>query len=240
MTPLMMQKPRTVAIVQARMGSKRLLGKVMMNIAGRPLIVYLIDRISRARTLDSVVVATTTNPCDNVIIEECERRGIPNFRGSEFDVLGRYVSTARACSAGIIVRVTADNPFTDPDSIDRVVDVIASEAADYAIETNLPIGVTGEALTWKALSFIDSVATTTPLREHVTLYAKENPQALRCAFLKPDAPCERPDLSFTVDTLDEYLFARTLAEQFSTTDFELKNLIAVADAADVRIRSLVK
>src|SRR5262245_5738168 len=143
MTPLMTQKPRTVAIVQARMGSKRLFGKVMMNIAGRPLIVYLIDRISRARTLDSVVVATTTNPSDNVIIEECERRGIPNFRGSEFDVLGRYLSTARACAADIIVRVTADNPFTDPDSIDRVVDAIASEKADYAIETNLPIGVTG-------------------------------------------------------------------------------------------------
>jgi spore coat polysaccharide biosynthesis protein SpsF len=154
--------------------------------------------------------------------------------------LGRYVSTARACAAEVIVRVTADNPFTDPESIDRVVDAIACEKAEYAIETNLPIGVTGEALTWKALSFIDSVANTTPLREHVTLYAKENPQELRCAFLKPDAPFDRPDLSFTVDTLDEYLYARTLAEQFSTTDFELKNLIAVADAADVRTRSLAK
>src|SRR5262245_49149028 len=113
-----MQKPKTVAIVQARMGSKRLFGKVLKNIAGRPMLVYLVDRISRACTLDSVVVATTTNPRDNVIIEECERRGIPNFRGSERDVLGRYVSTARACAAEIVVRVTADNPFTDPDSID--------------------------------------------------------------------------------------------------------------------------
>ena len=80
-----MKKPRTVAIIQARMGSSRLPGKVIMKIGGRPLLVYLVERISRARTLDAIVVATTTNPRDNIIIEECERRGIPNFRGSELD-----------------------------------------------------------------------------------------------------------------------------------------------------------
>src|SRR5438105_3726664 len=134
-----MKKPRTVAIVQARMGSSRLPGKVMMKIAGRPLLVYLVERISRSRALDGIIVATTTNPRDNVIIEECERRGIPNFRGSESDVLRRYVSAARACLADIVVRVTADNPFTDPDSIDRIVDVIVSISADYVIEMNLPV-----------------------------------------------------------------------------------------------------
>src|SRR5213082_1734395 len=102
-----MKKPRTVGIVQARMGSSRLFGKVMINIAGRPLLAYLVDRISRSRALDAIVVATTTNERDNTIIEECERRGIPNFRGSEDDVLSRYVSAARACEADIIVRVAA-------------------------------------------------------------------------------------------------------------------------------------
>src|SRR4051812_34416655 len=178
-----MKKPRTVAVIQARMGSSRLPGKVMMKIAGRPLLVYLVERISRARTLDGIIVATTTNPRDNVIIEECERRGIPNFRGSESDVLGRYVSAARACQADIVVRVTADNPFTDPDSIDRVVDQISLDGAEYALEKGLPIGTTGEALTWNALSFIDSVAFSAPDREHVTLYAKHNPRTLNCAFM---------------------------------------------------------
>jgi len=226
-----MKKPRTVAIIQARMGSSRLFGKVMMNIAGRPLLAYLVERISRSRTPDTILVATTTNQRDNIIIEECERRGIPNFRGSESDVLGRYLSAARASRADIIVRVTADNPFTDPDSIDRVVDTIVRDEADYAIETGLPVGITAEALTWKALTRINSLASTAPHREHVTLYAKENPDAFRAAFLKPPAECERPDLSFTVDKLEEYLYAREIAEQFPTTDFELKNLIAVADAA---------
>lgn len=224
-----MKQPRTVAIVQARMGSTRLPGKVMMKMGGRPLLVYLIERISRSRTLDAIVVATTMNPRDNVIIEECERRGIPNFRGAESDVLGRYFSSARACEADIIVRVHADNPFTDPASIDRVVDTLKSGSADYAIENHLPVGVTGEALTWEALSFIDSVANTPLWREHVTLYARQNPKALTCACLEAPAECSRPDLSFTVDTMDEYLYTRDLAERFSTVDFELTNLIEVAD-----------
>lgn len=215
------------------MGSTRLPGKVMMKMGGRPLLIYLVERISRARTLDAIVVATTTNPRDNLIIEECERRGIPNFRGSESDVLGRYVSAARACEADIIVRVTADNPFTDPDSIDRVVDALRDRNADYAIENRLPVGVTGEALTWDALSFIDSVADTSPWREHVTLYAKDNPQSLPCAFLQARAEFARPDLSFTVDRLDEYLYTRRLAETFKTVDFDLKNLIEAADEVSV-------
>jgi spore coat polysaccharide biosynthesis protein SpsF (cytidylyltransferase family) len=235
-----MKKPRTVAIVQARMGSTRLFGKVMMQIGGRPLLSYLIDRISRSRTLDGIVVATTTNTRDNVIIEECEHHGIPNFRGSEADVLSRYVCAARACDADIVVRVTADNPFTDPDSIDRVVDTIVADNAEYAIETGLPIGVTGEALTRDALSLIDSVADTPRWREHVTLYAKDNPEVLRCAFLSPRPDGDRPDLSFTVDTLNEYLYVRDLAEEFVSADFALKDLIAVADSEGVRVRSLAQ
>jgi spore coat polysaccharide biosynthesis protein SpsF len=232
-----MKKPKTVAIIQARMGSTRLPGKVMMKIGGRPLLAYLVERLSRARTLDTILVATTTNPNDNTIIEECERRGIPNFRGSETDVLGRYASAARACDAGIIVRVTADNPFTDPDSIDRVVDTLIAHGADYAIENHLPVGVTGEALTREALSFIDFVADTQPWREHVTLYAKENQGSLATAFLEAEPSCRRPDLSFTVDTLDEYLYARTLAERFTTIDFGLKDVIAIAD--EIAVRSVV-
>jgi spore coat polysaccharide biosynthesis protein SpsF len=229
-----MKKPRTVAIIQARMGSRRLPGKVMMRIGGRPLLVYLVERISKARTLDNIVVATTTNPRDNMIIEECERRGIPNFRGSENDVLSRYVSAARACEADVVVRVTADNPLTDPDSIDRVVDTLISSGADYASETDLPVGTTGEAITWKGLSLIDSVANTARWREHVTLYAKENPEALHCVFLHAELEHRRPDLSFTVDELHEYLYTREIAGYFGTIDFGLKNLIEIADEVPVR------
>jgi spore coat polysaccharide biosynthesis protein SpsF len=229
-----MKRPRTVAIVQARMGSRRLPGKVMMKIGGRPLLVYLVERISKARALDAIVVATTANPQDNIIIEECERRGIQNFRGSEDDVLSRYVWAARACEADIIVRVTGDNPFTDPDSIDHVVDAIISNGTQYAIEKNLPVGTTGEAFTWNALTFIDSAANASHWREHVTLYAKENPDRVDCAFLEPRPGFNRPDLRFTVDELPEYLYVRRIVDCFDTIDFGLKNLIEVADELPVR------
>ena len=227
-------KPRTVAIIQARMGSTRLPGKVMMAIGGQPLLTYLVRRILKARTLDEVVVATTQDARDDVIVDECEGRGIPCFRGSEPDVLGRYVEAARAWNAGIVVRVTADNPFTDPGSIDRVVESIAYDGAEYAIEMDLPLGTTGEALTSDALALIDAVAITPRWREHVTLYAKENSEALHCAFLAARSGLDRPDLSFTVDTLDEYLYAKQLADRFPNSTFGLKNLIAVADETVVR------
>jgi spore coat polysaccharide biosynthesis protein SpsF len=229
-----MKQPRTVAIIQARMGSTRLPGKVLMDVAGRPLLAYLVERISRARTLDEIVVATTANPRDHIIIEECEQRGIPNFRGSETDVLGRYVSAARAAKAHIIVRVTADNPFTDPDSIDRVVDAITGGGVDYALDMNLPVGTAGEALTCNALARINTVANTPRWREHVTLYAKENPEEFRCAFLEGPAEYRRPDLRFTVDESHEYDYVREVAESFSTIDFGLKNLVEVADELSVR------
>jgi len=229
-------KAKTVAIIQARMGSFRLPGKVMMTLGNRPILTYLIDRISKARNIDDILVATTTHERDNVIIEECTSRGIPTFRGSEDDVLGRYVGAAAASNAGIIVRVTADNPFTDPDSIDRVVDVIASGRADYAIEMDMPVGTTGEAVTWNGLLLIDAVAKTDRWREHVTLYAKENPDALRCAFIASNPERGRPDLSFTVDEIEDYLFVRQLSETFTDTDFSLMELITVADELAVRSR----
>lgn len=227
-------KPRTVAIVQARMGSTRLPGKVMMTIGGEPLLFYLVRRLAQAQTLDKVVVATTTHFADRAIVEECIRRQIAYYRGSECDVLGRYVRAAAMSRADIIVRVTADNPFTDVESIDRVVETIVRDGLDYAIETGLPVGATGEALTWNALALIDGIAETSRLREHVTLYAKENPEMLNCAFLRPRPECARPDLSFTVDEMFEYAYARELAGRFDNSDFRLKDLIAVADECTVR------
>lgn len=219
---------RAVAIIQARMGSTRLPGKVLKPIGGRSLLAYLIDRISKARTLAGVLVATTTHSRDQAIIAECDRLGVPHFAGSEFDVLDRYVAAAERSSAEIVVRVTADNPFTDPDSIDYVVDAIES-GADYALEMDLPIGTTGEALRRDALHFIDAVANTERWREHVTLYAKENPSSLRCAFLAARTGCNRPDLSFTIDEPAEYEYVQQLAASLPGPNFLLKNLIEFAD-----------
>jgi spore coat polysaccharide biosynthesis protein SpsF len=222
-------KSRTVAIIQARMGSARLPGKVLMDFRGRSLLVYLVERIARSRTLDGIIVATTTESRDDVVARECREHGLPYFRGDELDVLSRYRHAAEAVNAGIVVRVTADNPFTDPDSIDHVVTHLQKTGDDYAIEMDLPVGTAGEALTFDALTLIDQVADTPRWREHVTLYAKEKPDQMRCAFLPARPGLGRPDLSFTVDLEEEYRYVRHLAEVFADPHFFLKNLIQAAD-----------
>jgi spore coat polysaccharide biosynthesis protein SpsF (cytidylyltransferase family) len=220
--------PKTVAIIQARMGSTRLPGKVLMRMGNRTLLGYLVERLTYARTVSGIVVATTTNPRDVAIVEEARKLGVECFRGSETDVLERYVQAAKANDAEIVVRVTGDNPFTDPCSIDRVVDQLV-DGFDYAIEDGLPIGTAGEALTFKALEFINRVAFTSRWREHVTLYAKENPNMLRCAWLRPRPGCDRPDLSFTVDHLSEYERVRDFCSKLPGPNFLLKDVIAMAD-----------
>jgi spore coat polysaccharide biosynthesis protein SpsF len=210
------------------MGSTRLPGKVLMKLGGRSLLAFIAARLESAASLDAIVVATTTLLRDDSIVEEAEFHGLNCYRGSESDVLRRYRDAATFYKAEIVVRVTADNPFSDPMSIDRVVTRI-KEGYDYAIEMNLPVGTTGEALTFQALDFIDTTATTARWREHVTLYAKENPHILRCSFEDAPSDVSRPDLSYTIDSLDEYLKLKDLCARIPNHNFPLKELIALAD-----------
>jgi len=204
----------------------------MMKLGNRSLLGYLAKRLESASSVDEIVVATTTHFRDDIIVHEAETLGLKYYRGSECDVLRRYLDAATVFRADIVVRVTADNPFTDPLSIDRVVARV-KEQYDYAIEKNLPIGTTGEALTFQALDFIDTAATTDPWREHVTLYAKENPHMLRCSFEEAPPDVARPDLSYTVDSLDDYLKVKDLCAPSPYPNFSLKELIALADKATV-------
>lgn len=220
---------KSVAIIQARMGSSRLPGKVLLEIQGRSLLAYLIERLRSATTLDEIIVATTALEMDNPIVEECGRLGVGAFRGPEHDVLARYHQAARECGAGIVVRVTGDNPFTDPDSIDRVVRHIRGTGVHYAIETNLPVGTAGEALTAFALEYLDIVADQPAWREHVTLYLKQQPGDLPTAFLPARLGVNRPDLSFTVDQPEDYWRVRDLAEYLRSPHFPLNKAIELAD-----------
>ena len=223
-------KPRTVAIVQARMGSARLPGKVLLTLDGRSILTYLVERLRHTKCLDQVVVATTVHPRDDIIVEECRRHDIDCFRGSEHDVLSRYLAAATVTDADIIVRVTADNPFTDPESIDRVVGHIVETGAEYVIENGLPIGTTGEALTRRLLARISETVHEERLREHVTLYAKENPSDTGGIFLESRPACECPELSLTVDELPDYLWVQEVARSLKGTEFDLPALIQQAQS----------
>jgi spore coat polysaccharide biosynthesis protein SpsF len=124
------------AIVQARMGSTRLPGKVMLEGAGQPLLGHLLERLGYSRHLAKIVVATSTNPRDDIIKQYCSSVQVPVFRGSEHDVLDRYFQAARALGITVVVRVTSDCPLLDPELIDEQLERFAGKLGDYDLITN--------------------------------------------------------------------------------------------------------
>jgi spore coat polysaccharide biosynthesis protein SpsF len=114
-------RPKTIAIIQARMASSRLPDKVLLDIAGKPMLAWVVERTQRAQNLAEVIVATTTDPSDDAVQALCQERGYPVYRGSAFDVLDRYYRAARQHGADIVVRITADCPLIDPGLIDEAV-----------------------------------------------------------------------------------------------------------------------
>src|SRR5690348_14470818 len=116
-----MRRPRTVAIVQARMNSQRLPGKMMQNLEGAPIMEWVLHRTARARLLDGVVLATTEQAADDPLVEVGQRLGVGIFRGDENDVLGRFARAAEISKAETVVRICADRPLVDPDVIDLAI-----------------------------------------------------------------------------------------------------------------------
>ena len=140
--------PRTVAIIQARMSSSRLPGKVLQEIAGKPMLAWVAERAARAKGIDQVVVATTDDASDDLLELICAKLGLACHRGSLYDVLDRYYTAARAFQADVIVRLTGDCPLIDPGVIERTLEVFRSSHADFAANRLLRPGSAPIPLGW--------------------------------------------------------------------------------------------
>jgi spore coat polysaccharide biosynthesis protein SpsF len=192
---------RRVAIIQARTGSTRLPGKVLADIAGRPMLAHVISRVRRSAQIDDVVVATTDLRGDDPVAELARTEGAGVFRGSEQDVLARYAGAAREADAGVIVRLTADCPLVDSDVIDAVVSALSDGAVDYAsnvIERTFPRGLDVEAMFRDVLERVARLARSDSAREHVTHFIlREQPSLFRTRSVTH--PEDNADLRWTVD-----------------------------------------
>lgn len=175
---------RTVAVIQARSGSTRFPRKVLAPLQGRPMLAHIIERVSRATLVDRTVVATTDGTADDEVAALAAAHGAGVTRGSEHDVLSRYVLAAREHAADVIVRITADCPLTDPVIVDKVIVARSIEDADYASNVEPPTypeGYDCEVLTSDCLQRLDHEATQPYLREHVTALVRERPDMFRIA-----------------------------------------------------------
>lgn len=174
---------KTLAIVQARMGATRLPGKVLADICGVPMLRHLLDRLKAVPTIDDLVVATTTNPEDDVLAAWLANAGVACYRGSSDDVLDRFVQAATGRHAELIVRVTADDPLKDPGIISQVINVLkADPSLDYAsntIEPTWPEGLDIEVVRLEALLRAHREATLKSDREHVTTYIWNRPEIFK-------------------------------------------------------------
>jgi spore coat polysaccharide biosynthesis protein SpsF len=223
---------RTVGIIQARMCSTRLPGKVLKDLAGEPMLARVVERTRRAGMLNEVVVATSVLPADDRIAQLCAERGWTCFRGSETDVLDRYYHAALEFQADIIVRVTSDCPLIDPQLIDRHVERLMKRWAEVDLVTNMlqqsfPLGLAVEALPLDVLIRMNRMSLARELREHVTTLAYVEPE-----WFQIDNILHTSDLSkmrWTVDTAEDLELVRRIVTFFGNDRFSWEEVLSLLE-----------
>ena len=202
---------KTLIIVQARMTSTRLPGKVLLPLAGEPMLTRLIERLRRVRRPDGIVVATTTNATDDPIAALCTQLGVHCHRGSEHDVLSRYADAARLHGADVVVRITSDCPLIDPALIDQTIAAYDEGGSDYVsnmLPPTWPYGMAVEVFSAAALAQAHAEATQAAEREHVTPFLYWHPERYRLRNVA--SPVDLSHHRWTVDTPEDYALVSRL------------------------------
>lgn len=224
---------RVVALVQARMGSTRLPGKVLMDLAGEPMLMRVVNRVRGAKNIDQVVVATTENQVDDPIEKLCREHNWSTYRGSENDVLDRFYKAAKLYQADTIVRITSDCPLIAPKVIDQVVEVFKNRQPriDYASniigKRTFPRGLDTEVISFRALERAWTEDKNPDWREHVTPYIRRHPEKFsrKGVFHKEDLAAMR----WTVDTRDDLSFVRKIFEEFDHDQFSWQEVMTLLE-----------
>ncbi|WP_321419193.1 glycosyltransferase family protein [uncultured Methanomethylovorans sp.] len=203
-----------LAIIQARMGSTRLPGKVMKPLLGKPMLEHIITRVQASKMIDQIVIATTQKSEDNIISDYAKEHHVEFYRGSSEDVLDRYYQAAKKYDADVIVRITADDPLKDPQIIDEILHeyIGASGKYDYISNTIIPtypIGLDIEVFSFKSLSKAWMEAERQIYREHVTPYIWSNPQIFNLKNYEYTGE-NLSTLRWTVDTKEDFEFVETV------------------------------
>lgn len=209
---------KVVALIQARFDSTRLPGKVLMDLAGRPVLQWVVDAARAIPGVDDVIVATSDQSNDDAIAAFCTDYGVTVFRGDKNDVLSRMAGAARMAGADIVFRITADCPFLDPSIAGTLLEILLAGECDYASNCDFPTwpdGLDCEVMTAQALFTAEKNAKSLSDREHVTPYVRARQDQFKCRFLR--APIKGLDAQrWTLDNQDDYDFLNALAEKVTS------------------------
>jgi spore coat polysaccharide biosynthesis protein SpsF len=229
---------KAVAVIQARMGSTRLPGKVLKDLQGETVLARVVSRLRRSRLIAELLVATTDRPPDDAIVAECRKLSVPVSRGDQEDVLDRYFRAAQLAKAEIVVRITSDCPLIDPEITDRTIAAFLEARPDYAsnvLTRTYPRGLDTEVMSFDALARAWREARKTYEREHVTPYIYEHPADFKLLSVASDE--DHSHHRWTVDTPEDLEFARAVYSRFEPdAAFSWRDVLALLE----REPSLIK
>jgi len=220
------------AVIQARVSSSRLAGKVLLSLPhGSEVSVcgHIIRRLKKAKSVDAIIVATTSNPCDDKVVDVANSEGVEYYRGAEEDVLARFFEAAQKYRLDEIIRITGDNPCIDYALIDRVVRAHLQEDNDYTVTRQYPTGINVEVLSSKALKVVYENAKQPKEREHLTLYIETHPEAFKVSEKKAPNNYRRSDIRVTLDAEEDYALLNCIFEFLYEKDnyFGIDKLISL-------------
>ncbi len=222
---------RKLIIVQARMTSTRLPGKVMKIVCGKPLLEHLINRLKRVKCADQIVIATTVNETEDIIVDLCKKLDISYFRGSEEDVLGRYYETAVEYGGDVIIRITSDCPVIDPDVVDYLIDFYMKNLKKYDYVSNTlkrtyPRGMDVEIFSFSLLKEAHERAKREEEREHVTTFIRNRSTQYRLHNIKYSSDLSHYRL--TVDTPEDMELIIRIFESLyvENPEFTMKDILS--------------
>lgn len=217
------------------MHSSRLPAKVLIKIEGKPMLWHIAERLKRAKpAVNSIIIATTIHEDDNRIIEFAKEENISFFRGSEKNVLQRYIGAAQRYGVETIVRVTADNPLLDYEGIEFMINCLKEENLDYVYTKGLPIGVSTECVKLEALKrslvlILDRKKEVSHYQEHVTPFILERPKIFKIKYLNPKKKMEKPSYRLTVDTEEDLRLIRKIYSRL----YQVGGVIKLNDVIDL-------
>ena len=220
------------AIIQARMGSSRLPGKIMLDLAGRPVLWHVIDRVNYSKYVNKIVVATSIESKNDEVRHFCDKNSVLCFSGSEDDVLDRFYNAAINNSISdddIIIRITADCPLIDPNIIDKTIERFLEVNADYASNTVIPTypdGLDCEVMRFSALSKAWEDAKLKSEREHVTPYIRNHPELFKITSIENDEDIS--SLRWTLDEKEDYQLIKLIYDEL----YEENNIFLMDDILD--------